>query len=65
MKKGILLCSIAVAAILATSCSSTTRRTKCRGNGSWSGNRNLGAVDHAKQQTQPTYYAFEANKEEL
>ena len=64
MKKGILLCSIAVAGVLATSCTSTTRRTNCRGKGSWYGKRNLSAVDQIKQQTQQTYYAFETAKEE-
>lgn len=48
-----LLVLVFVLTIFASCGSSPYKKRKgCRGNGSWSGNRNLGAIDHQKAQQQ-------------
>jgi hypothetical protein len=45
-KKIIILLTLAVVVTTVSSCGSSYKRRKsCRGNGSWYGNRNLGAVE--------------------
>ncbi len=43
--------------ILLSSCGSSTysKRKGCKGTGSWSGNRNLGATDNIQKETQKSY----------
>jgi ABC-type phosphate/phosphonate transport system substrate-binding protein len=49
-KKIILILSLAAIFITVSSCASSVKKRKaCRGNGSWYGNRNLGAVEHNNQ----------------
>jgi hypothetical protein len=52
MKKQILtLVALSIVIISASSCGSPYKKRKaCRGNGSWYGNRNLGAVEQNNQQ---------------
>jgi ABC-type phosphate/phosphonate transport system substrate-binding protein len=50
-KKIILILSLAAIFITVSSCASSVKKRKgCRGNGSWYGNRNLGAVEQNNQQ---------------
>ncbi len=50
-KKIISLLSLALVVIILSSCASSVKKRKgCRGNGSWYGNRNLGAVEQNNQQ---------------
>ena len=60
----LFLVLIFVLTILASCGSSPYKKRKgCKGNGSWSGNRNLGAVDHSK--TQEEIYVLTTKEEEI
>lgn len=62
MKKlNVLLVAIFIVSILA-SCA-TTGRKKCRGNGSWYGNRNLGSIDKINKTQAQDYYVFKLDEE--
>jgi len=55
----LLLVLVFILTILASCGSSPYKKRKgCKGNGSWSGNRNLGAVDHNKAKTTQQMYVF-------
>ena len=50
-KKVISLLSLALVVTILSSCGSPYKKRKgCRGNGSWYGNRNLGAIEQNNQQ---------------
>jgi hypothetical protein len=57
MKHITLILSTFFILILLSSCGSNSysKRKGCKGTGSWSGNRNLGAVDKVQKETQKTY----------
>ncbi len=57
MKNLSLLCVIVLVVTTLASCGSSPykKRKGCRGNGSWYGKRNLGAVDFDKNTTQDIY----------
>lgn len=57
MKKRITLSALLLTVvIIASSCGSPyKKRKRCRGNGSWYGNRNVGAVDQKKAVTPQVY----------
>jgi hypothetical protein len=60
MKKSVTTISLLLLILfVVASCGSPyKKRKRCRGNGSWYGNRNLGAVDQQKAKT-PTVYRLE------
>lgn len=60
MKKSVTTISLLLLILfVVSSCGSPyKKRKRCRGNGSWYGNRNLGAVDQQKAQS-PTVYRLE------
>jgi len=64
MKKLLSVVAIATfSAILISSCGSPyKKRKRCRGNGSWYGNRNLGATQPQKAKT-PTVYVLNTKED--
>jgi hypothetical protein len=64
MKKTLLFFSMIITiAFLLSSCNSPyKKRKRCKGNGSWYGNRNLGNIDF-KQTDDKTYYFSSSNIE--
>lgn len=64
MKKVSIILLVAFVFSFLFSCGSTTRRTNCKGNGSWYGKRNLSSLDKIQKQNPSTYIAFE-NKEAI
>lgn len=57
MKHISLILSTFLILIFLSSCGSRSysKRKGCKGTGSWSGNRNLGAIDKIQKETQKTY----------
>lgn len=60
---GIFLVAIFVLSFLASCASSTTTRSRCKGNGSWYGNRNLGAIEQMNKKQAQDYYVFKLEEE--
>lgn len=65
MKNLSLFLTLVFALTVLASCGSSPykKRKACKGNGSWSGNRNLGAVDQSKAQQQ--IYVLTTKEEEI
>lgn len=62
MRKSISTISLLLLVLfVVSSCGSPyKKRKRCRGNGSWYGNRNLGAIDQQKAKTPAVYRLEEA-----
>jgi len=65
MKKLSILCLVLFIGSFIASCGSPYKsRKRCRGNGSWHGNRGLGSIDKVQKNNQNTYYAVVAKEVE-
>lgn len=61
----LLVLLFVVTAFVSCGSSPYKKRKGCKGNGSWNGKRNLGAIDYQKTMNQSSYYVLNNKEEEL